>query len=244
MIVCNVADAAALLVQADAPQHGRPCSSPRSLVVVGMWVERFVIVVTSLEHDFLPSSWQVYSPTWVDLGILSGTLGFFLFLFLLFLRFVPFVPIHETKKIAWEERRGKVIPRALAGEPLPGAGCAGRGRRERPRRAPRPACHPLAGAAARRRSDVDRRGGGVRDGGGVDRRGRRAPRQGLPPPRRLHPLPARGARRDPRAAAHPGAGRDPRLRPPRRPGRLRRAVVLQHDGTTRSMSAAGRSTRC
>jgi molybdopterin-containing oxidoreductase family membrane subunit len=69
-------------------------------IQLGMWSERFVIVVQSLERDFLPSAWHDYVPTWVDLGILTGTIGFFAFLFLLFLRFVPFVPIDEVKDLA------------------------------------------------------------------------------------------------------------------------------------------------
>jgi molybdopterin-containing oxidoreductase family membrane subunit len=70
-----------------------------SLIVVGMWIERFVIIVTSLSRDFLPSSWAMYFPTWVDWGILAGTVCFFTFLYLLFIRFVPFVPIHEIKEL-------------------------------------------------------------------------------------------------------------------------------------------------
>ena len=73
-----------------------------SLIFVGMWIERFVLIVTSLAHDFLPSSWHDYMPTWVDWGILLGTLAHFMFWFLLFVRFVPFVPIHEVKKLRWE----------------------------------------------------------------------------------------------------------------------------------------------
>lgn len=69
------------------------------VILVGMWIERFVIVVTSLDHDFLPSSWDVYSPTWVDWGILAGTLALFSLLFLLFVRYVPVVSIHEAKKL-------------------------------------------------------------------------------------------------------------------------------------------------
>jgi molybdopterin-containing oxidoreductase family membrane subunit len=76
-----------------------------TLILIGMWVERFVIVVTSLSQDFLPSSWHVYMPTWVDLGILFGTVGFFSLLFLLFLRFVPFIPIAELRKLAYEMRK-------------------------------------------------------------------------------------------------------------------------------------------
>ncbi len=73
-----------------------------SLIVVGMWIERFVIIVTSLARDFLPSSWAMYFPTWVDWGILAGTLSFFTFLYLIFIRFVPFVPIHEVKELRHE----------------------------------------------------------------------------------------------------------------------------------------------
>jgi molybdopterin-containing oxidoreductase family membrane subunit len=70
------------------------------LVNVGMWSERFVIVVMSLQRDFLPSSWAPYSPTWVDLGLFIGTGGFFLFLFFAFLRLLPFVPVAEIKELA------------------------------------------------------------------------------------------------------------------------------------------------
>src|SRR5262249_49924935 len=74
-----------------------------SLVIqFGMWSERFVIIIQSLQQDFLPSSWAAYSPTWVDLGILSGTICFFLFLFLLFLRFIPFIPVSEMKELKHE----------------------------------------------------------------------------------------------------------------------------------------------
>ena len=72
------------------------------LIFIGMWVERFVIIVTSLAHDFLPSSWDWYAPTWVDWGILAGTLGLFCFLFLLFMRLAPMVPVHEVKKLRFE----------------------------------------------------------------------------------------------------------------------------------------------
>jgi molybdopterin-containing oxidoreductase family membrane subunit len=75
------------------------------VVLIGMWVERFVIIVGSLANDFLPSSWRYYAPTSIDIGILVGSFGLFGFLFLLFLRFVPFVPIAEVKKIQHELRR-------------------------------------------------------------------------------------------------------------------------------------------
>jgi len=68
-------------------------------VNIGMWFERFVIVVTSLSRDYLPSSWGVYVPTWVDLCTLAGSFGLFFTLFLLFVRFVPMVAMAEVKAI-------------------------------------------------------------------------------------------------------------------------------------------------
>jgi len=71
-----------------------------SLVVnVGMWLERFVIVVTSLHRDFLPSSWDMYYPTIWDWIIYLGTIGLFLTLFFLFLRFVPMIAMFEMKHL-------------------------------------------------------------------------------------------------------------------------------------------------
>jgi molybdopterin-containing oxidoreductase family membrane subunit len=67
------------------------------LINVGMWSERFMIIVQSLEREYLPSMWGDYLPTWVDLGILFGTFGFFTFLFMLFLRFVPIISLSEMR---------------------------------------------------------------------------------------------------------------------------------------------------
>ncbi|MBA3538781.1 MAG: polysulfide reductase NrfD [Deltaproteobacteria bacterium] len=72
------------------------------LINVGMWSERFVIIVQSLQREFLPSAWASYSPTWVDLGLLAGTFGFFAFLFLTFLRVIPFVAATEMKELRAE----------------------------------------------------------------------------------------------------------------------------------------------
>jgi Ni/Fe-hydrogenase subunit HybB-like protein len=72
------------------------------VILAGMWTERFIIIVTSLNRDFLPSSWHFYSPTWVDWSILFGTVSFFCLLFLLFIRFVPFVALHEMKQLRHE----------------------------------------------------------------------------------------------------------------------------------------------
>jgi Ni/Fe-hydrogenase subunit HybB-like protein len=68
-------------------------------VNVGMWFERYVIVVTALHRDFLPSSWDYYSPTWVDYGMLIGSFGLFFTLFLLFLKFLPIVAMAEVKTV-------------------------------------------------------------------------------------------------------------------------------------------------
>jgi molybdopterin-containing oxidoreductase family membrane subunit len=72
------------------------------LIWVGMWMERFVIIVTSLNRDFLPSSWHFYAPTWVDWGLLVGSVGVFFLLFFAFLRWVPFVPVSEVKRLRFE----------------------------------------------------------------------------------------------------------------------------------------------
>jgi Ni/Fe-hydrogenase subunit HybB-like protein len=68
-------------------------------VNIGMWFERFVIIVVSLHRDYLPSSWTEYKPTWVEVGIFIGTLGIFMTLFLLFARYFPVVAIAEVKSI-------------------------------------------------------------------------------------------------------------------------------------------------
>jgi len=68
-------------------------------VNIGMWFERFVIIVTSLHRDFLPSSWSMFSPTFIDLGIYLGTIGFFFVLFLLYARTFPVIAQAELKSI-------------------------------------------------------------------------------------------------------------------------------------------------
>lgn len=73
-------------------------------VNIGMWFERFVIVVTTLERPALPSSWREFSPTWVDYGMLIGSFGLFFTLFLLFLRFLPIVAISEVKGVLAHEK--------------------------------------------------------------------------------------------------------------------------------------------
>jgi Ni/Fe-hydrogenase subunit HybB-like protein len=66
-------------------------------VNAGMWYERFVIIAVSLTRDFLPSSWGMYYPTWVDVMTFAGTFGIFTTLFLLFIRFFPMIAMSEVK---------------------------------------------------------------------------------------------------------------------------------------------------
>jgi molybdopterin-containing oxidoreductase family membrane subunit len=68
-------------------------------VNIGMWFERFVIIVTSLHRDYLPSSWAMFSPTMIDVGVYVGTIGLFFTLFLLFCKFFPVVNMAEVKAI-------------------------------------------------------------------------------------------------------------------------------------------------
>jgi molybdopterin-containing oxidoreductase family membrane subunit len=74
------------------------------LILASMWAERFVIIVSSLSRDFLPSSWHPFYPTWVDWGLLMGSISLFAFLFFAFLRWVPFVPLSEVKRLRVELR--------------------------------------------------------------------------------------------------------------------------------------------
>ncbi|MAX80764.1 MAG: hydrogenase [Crocinitomicaceae bacterium] len=79
-------------------------------VNIGMWFERFVIIVTSLHRDYVPSNWAMFHPTWVDIGVYLGTIGLFFTLFLLFTRFFPVLALNELKSIlksSGEAFRGK-----------------------------------------------------------------------------------------------------------------------------------------
>jgi molybdopterin-containing oxidoreductase family membrane subunit len=87
------------------------------VVNVGMWLERFVIVITSLHRDFLPSAWGMYYPTWVDWAIFVGSIGLFLTMLFLFIRVLPMISIFEMRTILPSP---KARPAAA-----PGAGPAG-----------------------------------------------------------------------------------------------------------------------
>ncbi|MFC2080217.1 NrfD/PsrC family molybdoenzyme membrane anchor subunit [Bacteroidota bacterium] len=66
---------------------------------IGMWFERFNIVVTSLTKDYLPSAWADYSPTFVEIAVFLGTLGIFSLGVLLFFRYIPMIAMHEVKMV-------------------------------------------------------------------------------------------------------------------------------------------------
>lgn len=71
-----------------------------SIVVnIGMWFERYVIIVTSLHRDYLPSSWSMHYPSHIDIGVYMGTIGLFFVFFLLFARFFPVLALNELKSI-------------------------------------------------------------------------------------------------------------------------------------------------
>ena len=80
------------------------------VVLLGMWLERFVIIVASLARDFLPSAWHMFYPTFWDLATLAGSVGSFAFMFLLFLRFLPAISMSELRK----EARQKPIRAGVA----------------------------------------------------------------------------------------------------------------------------------
>ena len=81
-------------------------------VNVGMWVERFVIIVSSLSRDFQPSSWGYYSPSIVEIFTFFGTFGVFSVLFLLFIRFLPMMAMAELKAISPQADPHAALPAA------------------------------------------------------------------------------------------------------------------------------------
>ncbi len=90
-----------------------PISWILSIVVnIGMWFERFVIIVTSLHRDYIPSSWAMFYPTWVEISIFIGSIGVFFTLFLLFIRVLPSVAMAEVKllvKTSSEQSKKKLL---------------------------------------------------------------------------------------------------------------------------------------
>jgi molybdopterin-containing oxidoreductase family membrane subunit len=98
LLFCNV-------LMPNSLWFNRVRSTPWMLFVVsfivqcGMWLERFVIVIMSLQRDFVPTSWGMYWPTKWDIMTLVGTMGFFTLLFFLFIRFMPAISIFEIRAL-------------------------------------------------------------------------------------------------------------------------------------------------
>jgi Ni/Fe-hydrogenase subunit HybB-like protein len=119
LLVCNV------LVPQALWSHRVKASVPAlfliSLVVnLGMWLERFIIVVTSLHRDFLPSSWGMYYPTWVDFGLYVGSIGLFLTLLFLFVRLLPMISIFEMRTLLPKPRPSQDVGPQPAAVPAVG----------------------------------------------------------------------------------------------------------------------------
>ncbi len=116
LLACNVAIPQLLWIR-------RVRSSPWTLfliaivVNVGMWLERYVIVIT-LHRDFLPSSWGLYTPTVWDWGLFIGSLGLFFFFLMLFIRFLPMISMFEMRTLV---PRSAALPGATAGASQGGA---------------------------------------------------------------------------------------------------------------------------
>ena len=83
-------------------------------VNLGMWMERFVIIVTGLEHDLLPSSWGSYWPSYVEVLTLVGSFGLFLTLFMLFIRFLPMISVFEMRDLVVRVRGRRAMREAVA----------------------------------------------------------------------------------------------------------------------------------
>jgi len=109
LMFCNIATPQLLWFQ-------RVRSSPKMLfgiaviVSIGMWLERYVIIVTSLHRDFLPSSWGMYSGTIWDWATFLGTIGLFLSLLFLFIRFLPMISIFEMRTLVPAEAAPAKLP--------------------------------------------------------------------------------------------------------------------------------------
>ncbi len=104
LILCNILIPQALWSK--KVRHNMVAVWCISIVVnIGMWLERFVIVVTSLHRDFLPSSWGMYTPTKYDIGTYVGTIGFFMLLIFLFVRMLPAISIFEERETIHHEKK-------------------------------------------------------------------------------------------------------------------------------------------
>jgi hypothetical protein len=98
LLICNIGIPQLLWLR-KVRNHPVPLFLISLVVLVAMWLERFVIVVVSLQRDFLTSSWGMYYPTFWDWATLIGTLGFFTACMFLFLRLLPGISIFEMRTL-------------------------------------------------------------------------------------------------------------------------------------------------
>jgi molybdopterin-containing oxidoreductase family membrane subunit len=106
LIACNIAVPQLLWLR--SVRRNVPLLFVISLIVnVGMWLERFVIIVISLHRDYLPSSWHMYYPTFWDFATLFGSIGLFLTLLFLFIRMLPVISIFELRELVHETAESK-----------------------------------------------------------------------------------------------------------------------------------------
>jgi molybdopterin-containing oxidoreductase family membrane subunit len=118
LILCNVLTPQ--LLWSERVKASVPALFGVAIVVnIGMWLERFIIVVTSLHRDFLPSSWGMYYPTWVDWFILFGSIGLFLSLLFVFIRLLPMISIFEMRTLVPSPAKARA---ARTGAPAPATG--------------------------------------------------------------------------------------------------------------------------
>ena len=101
VLACN-AGSIQLLWFARVRASARALMAISLVVLVGMWLERFMLIVTSLYRDFLPSSWGMFYPTVWDIAFLLGSIGLFLLLYLLFVRLLPVISMFELRKLRAE----------------------------------------------------------------------------------------------------------------------------------------------
>ena len=76
------------------------------IINIGMWFERYVIIITSLSRDFVPAAWGLYIPSPAELSVLVGSFCWFSMFFLLFIKFFPIIAIAEVKELAIHEKHG------------------------------------------------------------------------------------------------------------------------------------------
>jgi molybdopterin-containing oxidoreductase family membrane subunit len=103
LMLCNVLIPQALWLQR-VRSNVKALFAVAMVVNVGMWLERYIIVVTSLHRDFLPSAWGMYAGTVWDWALYVGTIGLFFALLFLFIRFLPMISIFEMRELVEEHR--------------------------------------------------------------------------------------------------------------------------------------------